>query len=122
MRFCSLISAFFVITYSIQISNSKKSFILSSEDDSDSSFLIETVAKYFPDSLIQVGANFVEHFIKNRYDIGKGNQCEFSCQDGSKQFTYLLKTSLFENEKLFFKDTISKIIFVSVHEKTSCLL
>jgi len=70
--------------YSIQISNSKKTFGLSSEDDSDRSFLIEAVAEYFPDNFIQVGANFVEYFIKNRYDIGKGNQCEFSCQDGSK--------------------------------------
>jgi hypothetical protein len=70
--------------YSIQFSNSKKTFSLSSEDDSESSFLIEAVAEYFPDNFIQVGANFVEYFIKNRYDIGKGNQCEFSCQDGSK--------------------------------------
>jgi hypothetical protein len=84
MRYCCLLSALFVITYSIQISNSKKTFSLSSEDDDDSSFLIETVAKYFPDNFIQVGANFVEYFIKNRYDIGRGNQCEFSCQDGSK--------------------------------------
>ena len=87
MKFCLVEFLFLLGNLSMNVSNGIADTNLrkyTSEDSFDiQDYLIDKVAKYLPDNILQDGASLIKNVVMNKFDLSKPLGCEFRCPNGS---------------------------------------